>query len=183
MKKVLNYALILVLFVGVLFVTGCNNDDPTKDFKNPKVLTIKGDKGSVEVTYDDDKKYEEQESSDEMILKSSDYNMRISFAFSSDTIKDLKTRRDNFSKDSKYEVIKEVEFRGNKGYVIIDKTYATAQVYLFLDETKDVAFVAKVSDMSPSTTEKLIESKGAKDALYNTEKVQEVLSTIKYIKK
>ena len=182
MKRILSYALILVLSIGVLFVTGCE-EDPTKDFKNPKVITVSSDKGSVEVTYDDDGGYEIDESGDEKILKNKDNNFRFSFEFVSDSIKDLKTRRDNFSKDSKYEVISDVEFRGNKGYVIIDKTYATAQVYLFLDESNDVAFLAKISDMSTSKTEEDIKSKGAKDAIYNTEKVQQILKTIKYIKK
>ena len=184
MKRVFNFALFLVLAVGILFVAGCGKVDPTKDFKNPKTITIKGDKSTTYVTYDDDDDtYELDESGSEKILKNKEKNFRLSFEFSNDTIKDLKTRRDNFSKDTeKYEVISEVEFNENKGFAIIDKKYATVSVYVFLDEEKDIAFVAKVSDMNPSETEKTINEKGAKEALYNKTTVQQILKTINYKK-
>ena len=182
MKKILSFALILVLAVGVLFVTGCGVD-PTKDFKNPKTITVTKDKNTTYVTYDDDGSYEEDKSGSEYILKSKDNNIRLSFEIVTDKVSDLETRRDNFAKDTnKNEVIKDVLFNGNKGFVIIDKTYATAQVYTFIDEANNVTLLTKISDMSPSETEKGIASKGAKEALYNKDVVQEILKTINYKK-
>lgn len=183
MKK-LNLLLITVLLVGLVAITGCDKkNDPTKDFKNPKTITVDTNKGITKITYDDDGTYEEDESGDEKILKNSDGNFRFSFEYQDLTSKEADNRKNNFSKDKNYKVLSDVEFNGYKGFVIVDKTWATSQVYLYLDEENDVIFLAKVSPTkSNETAEALKTAKNPEDVLYNLDKVQQTLKTITYSK-
>ena len=182
MKKLKKVLLILVLFVGLFIFAGCEKD-PAKDFKNPKEITVKGDKGNAIVTYDDDGSYEEDESGNEKILKSSDNGFRLSLEFQTLTVSDAKTRESNFKKDSNYTVISDVEYRGSKGFVIVNNKYADAQVYLYLDEENDVVFLVKVGPMRTNEVlDEIAKGKKPEDILYKNETVQQILKTVKYEK-
>ena len=181
MKK-LSVLFIAILLVGVLTITGCKKD-PTKDFKHPKTITVETKKGKTEITYDDNGNYEEDESMGAKILKNQKDDFRLYFEYADLTTKDAKTRLENFSKDKNYKIIKEVEFNGYKGFALIQKTYGTTQVYLYLDEANDVVFVVQVSPMNSSDYENGIkEGTNPADALYNKTKVQQILKTITYTK-
>ena len=181
MKKI-NLLLVAILFVGVFALTGCKKD-PTKDFKNPKTITVETKKGTTKITYDDDGTYEEDESYDAKVLKNKDNDFRLYFEYADLTTKDAKTRLENFSKDKNYKIIKDVEFNGYKGFALTQKTYGSTQVYLYLDEAKDVVFVIQISPMNSSDYEKGIkEGTNPEDALYKKEKVQQILKTITYEK-
>lgn len=181
MKK-FNILLVAIFLVGILSLTGCKND-PTKDFKNPKTISLKTSKGTTNISYDDDGSYEEAESTDSKILKNSDNNFRITFEYKDLTVKDAKTRESNFKKDKNYKVISDVEFNGYKGFVLVDKRYASSQVYLYLDEEKNVVLSAQVSPMKTTETEEeLKKASNPEDVLYNKKQVQQILKTITYTK-
>ena len=180
MKKI-NLLLVAILFVGLFAFTGCK-EDPTKDFKNPKTITVEK-KGTTKITYDDDGTYEEDTSYDAKVLKNKEKDFRLYFEYADLTTKDAKTRMENFSKDKNYKVIKDVEFNGYKGFVLIQKEYGTTQVYLYLDEANDVVFTIQISPMNSSDYENgLKDGTNPEDALYKKDKVQEILKTITYEK-
>ena len=178
MKKNIKIILsVFVLLAGLFVVTGCEKD-PTKDFKNPKTIILKGDKGTLEVTYDDDGTYEENNyaAGGGKILRNSDKNFRFGIEFVNKTIKEMEQTKENLGKDKTREVI-DVEYRKNKGFVAIDQTWGTADVYLYVDEANDVIVNLRVS---PNTSEKMKSAKEAKELIYGQETVQQILRTVKY---
>ncbi len=181
MKKNIKIILaVFVLLVGLFAVTGCEKD-PTKGFKNPKTITLKGKKGTLEVTYDDDGSYEESDysSGDGKILKNADKNFRFGIEFLNKTVKELEQTKGYLKKDSKREVL-DVEYRKYKGFVAIDQDWGTADVYLYLDEENDVTVNLRVS---PNRSERVKNAKEAKDLIFGQETVQEILRTVKYTSK
>ncbi len=181
--KTLLVALILLFGVGSL--TGCNKkNDPTAGFKNPKIIEYKTEKGTIQLTYDDDGSYEVTENDPYVILKNADNNFRIDIDYSNNTVKQQETAKENFAKDTKnYTVIKNVELNGYEGYTMVSKNYTTANVYLYLDKDNDIISNIKVSPVKTSDAEKeLNNGKKAEDVLYNQEKVMQILKTVKYVK-
>ncbi len=181
MKK-LSLLVVLLLVFGV-FVVGCD-EDPTKNFKNPKEIKLKGDKGTTVVTYDDDGNYELQTYGNGKILLNSDENFRIDFEYTTDTLKQVNDKVKNFKKDKNWKVVENLKFRGYKAFSLVNKTYATAETYIYLDEDNEVILKAKISPTKTLETEKEIKkTKNIEDVLLNKDKVQQTLKTIKYTKK
>lgn len=177
MKRYFKYIFILVLYL--LLVTGCDNKS---NFKNPKVIEYKSDKGSIQLTYDNDGKYREETSGDYKILLNKDNNFRIDMYFMNNTTKKQQEEsKKSFSKSSKYTII-DVNIGGYDGYALIDNKYTTAIVYLYLD--KDVISYIKISPIKTIEAIKELEKgKKSEDVLYNQKKIQSILKTIKYTKK
>ena len=60
MKKLLKSLFILTIIIVIS--SGCEKKDPLlKNFENPKTIEFESDKGKVELSYDDDGNYEEQD--------------------------------------------------------------------------------------------------------------------------
>lgn len=185
MKKSLSLLLVLFLAITVFAVTGCTKkNDPTASFKNPKTIKYKTDKGTIELTYDDDGTYEVVKNDPYVTLKNSDGNFRIDMDYSNNTVEGQKKTMDNFAKDTEnYKVFKNVSFNGYDGNVMVSKKWATTNVYLNLDKENDIVSNIKVSPvMSSKATEKLESGKKAEDVLYKQAKVQQILKTVKYTK-
>ena len=185
MKRGLKTLLVaFVLLVGIISLTGCNKkNDPTAGFKNPKTIEYKTDKGTIQLTYDDDGGYEVTENDPYVILKNEDDNFRIDIDYSNNTVKQQETSKTNFAKDTTNYTIKDVEFNNYKGYTMVSKKYATSNIYLYLDKNNDIISNIKVSSLKTSDTEKeLNNGKKAEDVLYNLKKVQQILKTLKYVK-
>ena len=180
MKKI-NLFLVAVLVLGVFALTGCK-EDPTKNFKNPKEITIKSSKkGETIVTYDDDGNYEVETYGDEKLLKNSEADFRITFRYATDTLKQVKDKETNFKKDKNWKVVSDLEYNGYKAFALISKTNASAEVYVFLDEDNEAVLRVNVSHMKSHDYDKEIKKDPAK-LLFDKEKVQQTLKTVKYSK-
>lgn len=178
-------SIFLVIFAVLLLMTGCNkNDDPNANFKNPKKIEYKTKKGTIQLTYDDDGTYEVTKNDPYVTLRNRDSKFRIDMDYEDSTVEQQEKTIENFGKDTEnYTIIKNVNFNGYKGNVMISKKYATANVYLYLDENSDIISNIKVSAiMTSDVTDALDKGKKAEDILYNQEKVQQILKTVKYIK-
>lgn len=178
MKKYIKILSILVLFAAIFVVTGCNNNDPTKDFKNPKTIEYKTDKGTMKLTYDDDGTYEVVKNDPYVTLKNKDANFRIDMDYSSNTVKQQETAKENFKKDKNYTIIDNLKYRDYEGYAMIQNEYGTANVYLTLDKDNDIISNIKVS----AVITKDFGSKKPEDVYFNQEKVQQILKTVQYEK-
>ena len=179
MKK-LNILLIAALVLGVFALTGCK-EDPTKNFKNPKEIKVKSSKGETVITYDDDGNYETETYGDEKLLKNSEDDFRITFRYATDTLKQVKDKETNFKKDKNWKVISDLEFNGYKGFALISKSNASAEVYVILDEDSEAVLRVNVSHVKSHDYDKEIKNDPA-ELLYNKEKVQQTLKTVKYSK-
>ena len=184
MKRSLkNLMLLFVFFVGVVALTGCNNDDPTKNFKNPKTIEYKTEKGTIQLTYDDDGTYEVDKNDPYVVLKNKEGNFRIDMDFSNNTVEQQESSKENFKKDKNYTITDNLEFRGYKGYAMTQNEYTTTNVYLILDEANDIVSNIKVSPVMTSlATDELDKGTKPVDVLFNQEKVQQILKTVKYVK-
>lgn len=181
MKKYFGLLFVLVIAISLVAVTGCNAKVTVKggiaDFKNPKSIKYKTDKGTMKLTYDDDGTYEVVENDPYVTLKNKDGNFRIDMDYSSNTIKQQEQSKNNFKKDKNYTIIDDLEYNGYKGYAMIQNEYGTANIYLTLDEKNEVISNIKVSAV---TTEEI---KGKpEDAYFNNKKVQKTLKTLEYKK-
>lgn len=172
----------LILFIGVLTITGCKKD-PTANFKNPKTIEYTTSKGTIKLTYDDDGSYTVDKNDPYVILKNKEKNFRIDIDYSNSTVKQQETTKENFKKDKDYKIIDDLEYNGYKGYVMIQKEYTTANLYLVLDEENDIVSNIKVSPVMTSEAIKELD-KGTKpeDVLFNQSTVQEILNTVQYEK-
>ena len=131
--------LLLVLFVGIIFMTGCSKkNDPTAGFKNLKSIEYKTDKGKITLWYDDDGTYEVVKNDPYVTLKNADGNFRVDIDYSKNTTKSQEISKTNFAKDKNYTIIDNVKFRDYDGYIMIDNRYATAIAYLYLDKENDI---------------------------------------------
>ena len=182
MKKYMKLLLVVVLAVALVAVTGCDKD-PAASFKNPKTIKYTTDKGTISLTYDDDGSFEVDENDPYVVLKNKGKNFRIDMDFSNSTVKEQETTRDNFKKDKDYLIIENLEYRGYKGYAMVQKEYTTTNLYLVLDEANDIVSNIKVSPVMTSTaTDELEKGKKPEDVLFNQETVQQILKTVKYEK-
>ena len=182
MKKNLKALIALVLVFTVFVCTGCEKD-PASSFKNPKTIEYKTEKGTTKLTYDDDGTYEEEKSGNYVILRNRDNNFRIDIDYAKNTVKQQESAKENFAKNSNYTIIDNVEFNKYKGYIMIDNRYTTAIAYLYLDKENDVVSYIKVSPIKSTDAMKEVENgKKAEEVLYNQEKVQQILKTVKYEK-
>lgn len=180
MKRTFKLIALVLAFVLVFTVTGCDNNSSSK-FKNPKDVTISRNKAKVTFTYDDDGKYDVNKvDKRETIISNSDRGFRIDFMFGNESIDEQEKTKGYFKKDDTYLVLENIEFGGYKGYVSIHKEYATADVYLYLDEKRDVVVDIRVSTTKTSEVEKALKTTEVEDVLYNKEEVQDILKTIKY---
>ena len=185
MKKIFKTLLItLILFIGVVIISGCDKkDDPTKNFKNPKTIEYKTEKGTIKLTYDDDGTYEVDKNDPYVILKNKDDNFRIDIDYSNNTVKQQESSKENFKKDKNYTIIDGLDFNGYKGYAMVQNQYTTTNVYLVLDEEEDIISNIKVSPVMTSiVTEKLDKGTKPEKVLYYNEKVQQILKTVEYEK-
>ena len=184
-KKIL---LSLVLLVGIFTLVGCGSKkaDGKKEssaksaFKNPKeVVALKGDKGTVKATYENDGTFEESSSGDSIILKNADGNFRFFFEFTKKSPSELEKMTENFKKSESWEVIDNVKFNGNKALVFTDVKYASTQVYIYLNNDNSKIVVVKISPVqSNKAAEEITNGKKAVDVIYNNEKVQKILNSI-----
>ena len=181
MKKSIK-VLLLILVVCAFTLTGCTKkDDPTANFKNPKTIEYKTEKGTTKLTYDDDGSYEVVKNDPYVTLKNADGNFRIDIDYAKNTVKQQETAKENFAKSSNYTIIDDVKFGNYEGYVQVDNKYTTAIAYLYLDKENDVVSYIKVSPvMTSKATEKLDKGTKPEDVLYNQEKVQQILKTVQY---
>lgn len=184
MKKYIKVLSILVLFATIFVVTGCEKkDDPTKDFKNPKTIEYKTDKGTLKLTYDDNGEYEVTNNDPYVTLRNTKEGYRIDMDYSNNTVEQQNKSKGYFEKDSKYTIVDNVKFRDYEGYTQIENTYGTANVYLTLDKDNDVVSNIKVSGIrSSEVADKISEGTKPEDALYNLESVQQILKTVQYEK-
>lgn len=184
MKKSLKTLLLVVLVGTILTATGCNKkDETTANFKNPKTIQYKTEKGTIKLTYDDGGNYEVIKNSPYVILKNSSNNFRIDTDFSKNTVKEQEKSKETFSKIKNYKILDNIKFGEYEGYIQIDNKFATAIVYLYLDKEKDVISYIKINPVNTNDAIKEIDSgKKAEDVLYKQEKVQQILKTIKYEK-
>ena len=185
MKKYIKLLIVFVLLISLVAVTGCGNkkDDPTADFKNPKTISYKTDKGTIKLTYDDDGTYEVEKNDPYVILRNRDNNFRIDIDYSSNTVKQQNTSKENFKKDKNYTIIDDLEFNGYKGYAMVQNEYTTTNVYLILDEENDVVSNIKVSPiMTSDATKELDKGTKPEKVLFKQEKVQQILKTVQYEK-
>lgn len=183
-KKFKALLFVLVLFVSVIIVTGCNKkNDPTANFKNPKTIEYKTSKGTTKLTYDDDGSYEVEKNDPYVILRNRDNNFRIDMDYDNSTVKQQETSKENFKKDKNYTIIDDLNFNGYEGYAMIQNQYTTANIYLILDKENDIVSNIKVSPIMTSEASKELD-KGTKpaDVLFNQEKVQQILKTVQYEK-
>ena len=181
MKKGLKTLLVCALVFTVFVSTGCEKD-PAASFKNPKTIEYKTEKGTTKLTYDDDGTYEEVKSGNYITLKNKDGNFRIDIDYAKSTVEEQEKTKENFSKSTNHTII-DVELNKYKGYVMIDKKYTTAIAYLYLDKENDVVSYIKVSPIMTSNALKELENgTKAEDVLYNQEKVQQILKTVKFEK-
>ena len=172
----------LVLFAGLFIITGCKKD-PTAEFKNPKTIEYKTEKGTIKLTYDDDGNYEVENNNPYVILKNKDNNFRIDIDYSNNTVKQQNISKENFKKDKNYTIVDDLEFNGYKGYAMIQNEYTTANIYLILDEENDIISNIKISPvMTSEATKELDNGTKPKDVLFNQEKVQQILKTVQYEK-
>ena len=182
----------IVLVVGIFTLTGCGKKkaetkkEETKassKFKNPKAIKLESDKGTVEVTYEDDGSIEESSAGSDQILKNADQNFRIFFEYGKKDVESQEKQKENYKKSESYDVIEDVKFGGYEGFAAVDKKYGTTQVFLYLDKENNVILVAKVSPVQSAKAAEAVESaKSAADVLYNLDDVQEILETITYKK-
>ena len=183
MKRFKTLLLILVLFVGLITVTGCDKlKNPAAGFKNPRSITYKSEKGTLKLTYDDDGTYEVIKNDPHETLKNKNANFRIDMEFSNNTLKQQETAKANFKKDKRYTII-DVEFNGYKGYAMVQNEFTTTNIYLTLDEKSEVISNIKVSPvMTNDAVKKLDSGTKPEDVLFNQEKVQKILKTVQYEK-
>jgi len=183
MNKRFKLLAVLLLFVGLFVITGCKNDDPTKNFKNPKSISYTTTKGTIKLTYDDDGTYEVVKNDPYVTLKNKDENFRVDIDYNNNTIEQIKKTKEAWKKDKRYTIIDNVKYGIYEGFVQIDNTYATAILYLYLDEESDVLSYIKVSPVMSSPAEEEIKNgKKPEDVFYNNEKVQQILKTVQYDK-
>lgn len=176
MKK--NIIVLLTLFM--IIITGCTKEKNELNFKNPKTLSFKDTQGQITLTYEDDGTFEYIES--ENVLKNEKENFRYALSFGTNTIEQQEKIKEKMNKDS-YEIIDKVKFNGYEGYVAIDKKYATATVILYVDKKEDVTALIKISPVqSIKSEEKIKNGKDPKEVIYNLDKVQKTLKSIKYEK-
>ena len=179
MKK-LNLLLVAVMLVGVLIFTGCGKDDPTKDFKNPKTITLFETKqGTVKVSYDDDGTYEEDLKGDTKVLKSSENEFRLAFEIAKKTAKETDDSEGYAKKDDRNKVISDLNFNGYEAYAVVNKEFTSTYMYVYLDKENDVIMKVQISPIMTSVALKELESgKKPEDVLFYKEKVQQILNTI-----
>lgn len=176
MKK--NIIILLTLFI--VLITGCTKEKNNLNFKNPKTMTFKDTQGQITLTYEDDGTFEYIES--ENVLKNEFDNFRYALSFGTNTIEQQEKIKEKMNKDT-YEIIDNVEFNGYKGYVAIDKKYATATVFLYVDKKEDITIIIKVSPVqSIKSQEKINTGANPKNVIYNLPKVQKTLKSVKYEK-
>lgn len=182
MKKAFKY-LVLVLVVSLVFtVTGCDNN-PRNRFENPKDVTISKNGAKITFSYDDDGKYDVNKvDKSETIISNSNKKFRIDFMYGHESTSEQKKTMGYFKKDKNYVVLDDIEFNGYKGYVCISKSYGTADVYLYIDEPKNVVANVRISTTKTSEVEKELKKKKPEDVLYNKEDVQNILKTVTYNK-
>lgn len=181
-KKFKALIFILVLFVGVITITGCKKD-PTAGFKNPKTIQYKTSKGTLKLTYDDDGTYNVEKNDPYVILRNRDNNFRIDMDYDNSTVKEQQTTKENFKKNKDYIIIDDLELNGYKGFAMIQKEYTTTNIYLVLDEKNDIISNIKVSPVITSdATDKLKKGTKPEDVVFNQEKVQQILKTVQYEK-
>lgn len=174
MKKRL--LLVLVLLVGIFSLTGCKEKEIK--FKNAKTFSVNGEKGIISVQYDDDGTYELID--DGKVLKNTEGNFRYSFEFGKNKIEQQEKIKEAMKKRESY-YIEDVEYGGYKGYIVVDKNYASTQVILYADTGNDTILLLKISPVqSLEANKKIKEGVEPKDVLFNQEKVQKSLKTIKY---
>jgi len=180
MKKIAKSILIIVLFVGVFLVTGCGKKETPK-FDNPKTVTIEGEKGKVEVTYEDNGTFEFNDG-EEKILKNTEGNYAFTFSFSPNTIAKQEKLKERNAKADGF-TVEDVTYNGYKGYAVINETQAITQVVLYTDVLNEVIFIAKAKPINNTNARNTIKN-GAnpKDVIYNREEVQNMLNSIKYVK-
>ena len=182
MKKHFKLLLVLVMVATVFVAAGCSND-PAAKFKNPKTIEYKTEKGTIQLTYDDDGTYEVDKNDPYVVLKNKDANFRIDMDFSNNTVKEQETSKANFKKDKNYTITDNLKFNGYSGYAMTQNQYTTTNIYLVLDEKNDIVSNIKVSPVMTSTaTEELDKGTKPVDVLFNQEKVQQILKTVKYVK-
>lgn len=177
--------LVAVLFVGLLMFTGCDKkkEEETKksDLKNPKTITVEGKKGKVEVTYDDDGNYE-YAAGEEVTLKNTKSNFNFTFSFGTNTIARQEKLKERNAKADGYEVL-DVKYNGYSGYVVINETLSITQVVLYVDKANEVVFIAKAKPVNTTKAKNAIKNgTDPKDVIYNLKNVQQILSSIEYIK-
>ena len=177
MKKAL--LLVLILFVGLVAVTGCMKKDPTKDFKNPKTITVKGDEGKTLISYDDSGSYKFDKET--KVLRNEKKGFRMTFYYSTNTTKQQEEVHKKMKDVKNYTVIDDVEYNGYKGYASIDNKYGTTQVFLYEDKKKDVIFIVQISPLHSLETQKKIKNgTSPKKVLYGIDDVQKILKTVEY---
>ena len=181
MKRTFKYFTLALLVVFVFIITGCNSDDPTSNFKNPKDLSITKNKTEVSITYDDDGTYRVNKvNKSDKVLISSKKEFRIELMYGTQNVKQQKKYKKYAANDKNYNVIDNVEYGKYKGYVSISRKYATADLFLYLD--KNTVTNIRISTTKSSKVEKALKTKEAQDVLYNRQEIQDILNTIKYKK-
>lgn len=178
MKKILKSLLLITIIL--IISTGCNKKDPTtKDFKNPKTISFEEEKGKIELSYDDNGNYEEQDyvsGKAGKILKNKENNFRMAIEFYEQSSRELeKTKK--LLEDSNNRIIFDVEFRNMKGFALISKTDGTTDIYLYANKKSDVIVNIRISSIEKRDLKNV---KDMKEVLFNQEEVQQILKTIKY---
>ena len=177
MKKILKTLFILTIIIVIS--AGCEKKDPLlKNFKNPKTIEFESDKGKIEISYDDDGNYEEQDYTSEKpgkILKNKEENFRIALEFYEQSSKELDKTK-NLLEQANSRKIFDVEFRGIKGFASISKQDGTTDIFLYAYHKNDIIINIRISSLE----KREITENNVEDILYNNEKVQQILKTIKY---
>ena len=182
-KKIIG---LLFLLLGVVFfVTGCEEKDPSKHFKNPVTVSTEENEKVVELTYDDDGTYEVSDfSNDEKgkIIKCEEINSRLSFNLQQESEKRLKTLRKNQEKLKNKKVI-DVKYGKLNGFASIDLIQGNTDIYLYTGDEKTTIKIAVSPINVLQSTKEIKGGTEAQDVLYNQKKIQQTLKTIKYTNK
>ncbi len=171
---------IIALFIITTIISGCSKKDPLlKNLENPKTIELETEKGKIEISYDDDGNYEEQDYTSEKkgkILKNKEENFRIALEFYEQTNKELEKTK-NLLEQANSRKIFDVEFRKINGFASISKE-GTTDLFLYADKKNNIIINIRISQLD----NKEITEQNVEDILFNNEKIQQILSTIKYTK-
>lgn len=165
---------ILTIFIAIFVLSGCSG----RLVKNPRIISVKTDKGVATLTYDDNGLYQLNNLANNYFLQNEADNFSIFISSYTKEKKEHDENKNDFKNDKKAKYLDSIKINGYTGYGRITKENGNTELYIFLDNKNNIALCIRISAVNTKKIKK--DEKHPENMLYNKKEIKEILNTLEY---